>query len=472
MSREIVKGKINCNQKLILTCVICASIFGFTQIKYVMYIPIIVYIALKIKFGKLCFSQKDEVILIFLALIVPDNYFIVVVIFLFFILEVYKKSISFQNKYSKMLVVGFSVYLGLNIIINFQKINNILFYLFFNLPFLLTGLLINNQINKKELKKYNIDFLFKNFLLIEGVSVICYGVSHFKLILSAIDNDWVSGTLGQYHSDVLMIVSTFAFLYFLSRASYDKKWRLWAGIAIVLALSTTSVTYTISLLLAFLLSLVFTNNMDINKKIRILFLIVLGVIVFYIVSPRWVTAQLLRMFDINYLLYRAPKIQYFINTFCVMPFTEGIWVFLFGTGVGLYSSRAAETCAGSYIGIYDKLFPSYSSKLREKYIESVFNSIDATHEAKTSILGSARSSILSISGELGLIGFMFLFAFIGYLYSGEKNIYKNVVVTFFVFLMIFESVTEFAKMVVVFWIVYECVSNSKFMELSKKKRIT
>ena len=143
-----------------------------------------------------------------------------------------------------------------------------------------------------------------------------------------------------------------------------------------------------------------------------------------------------------------------------MPFTEGIFILLFGAGAGLYSSRAAETCAGGYIGLYDKLFAPYSSHCRKKYIEAVFNSIDPTHEAKTSLLGSARSSLIAVNGELGLVGTVFLILFIKYLYSGTKNIYKNVLVNYFILLMVFESIIEFPKMGIVFWIVYLAIREN------------
>ena len=55
---------------------------------------------------------------------------------------------------------------------------------------------------------------------------------------------------------------------------------------------------------------------------------------------------------------------------------------------------------------------------------------------------------------------VFLILFIKYLYSGTKNIYKNVLVNYFILLMVFESIIEFPKMGIVFWIVYLAIREN------------
>lgn len=461
MSKIINVEDIHYSDFIVLVCELCAILFGVTQIKAIMYIPMLLFASMRSVYNSASFGNKDKVILLLLSLIVPDNYVIIIAIVLLFVIDIYKNGIKFKTHYMKFFTVSLVTYIVFNMLVNFRRSSNILFYLFFDLPFLLIGLFANGQINKKGMKNEDIDYLLKNFLLIQGTAIIFYAITHIKTIFSYIDNDWVSGTLGLYHSDVLMIICSFSFLYFLNRSSSKKKWKKWAMVAAVLALATTSVTYTIALAAAFMGVVFFTGNISLNKKMKLVLVIIAGMIVFYLASPRWVTAQLLRMFDMDYFQYRVPKIKYYINTFVVMPWSEGPFTLLFGAGAGLYSSRAAEACAGGYIGIYDKFFSPYSSELKKKYIDTVFSSIDVAHEAKTSILGSARSSIMAIGGEFGLIGLILLVIFICYLYSGKKNIYKNILVTYWVLLMLFESVIEFPKMGVVFWIVYMAIQNSE-----------
>ena len=68
--------------------------------------------------------------------------------------------------------------------------------------------------------------------------------------------------------------------------------------------------------------------------------------------------------------------------------------------------------------------------------------------------------MIAVHGELGLVGTVFLILFIKYLYSGTKNIYKNVLVNYFVLLMVFESIIEFPKMGIIFWIVYLAIREN------------
>ena len=461
MIEVLKKKKLEYCDLLILIVLICSFLYGIIQKSLILYIPILAFAFMKFKYGMKIFDAKDSILLILLALIVPDNYLIIVMVLYLYFINIKQHGLKFKTEKILIYTACLIVYILFNLIIHMQNVNNIFFYLLYNLPFLVSALLMMNVVNKKGFRKGDIDYLLKCFVLIQIVAIISYALTHLKIIFSMIDNDWVSGTLGNYHSDVLMIICSFAFLYFLFRINEDRKCVGWAIASAIVALATTSVTYTIALLFAFVIGIVFTKSIDKNKKIKYGMFILLGIIVFYLLSPRWVTAQLFRLFDFNYFQYRIPKIKYYITTFITMPFTEGIFILLFGVGAGLYSSRAAETCAGGYIGIYDKFFTPYSSHCRKKYIESVFNSIDPTHEAKTSLLGSARSSLIAVHGELGLVGTVFLILFIKYLYSGTKNIYKNILVNYFILLMVFESILEFPKMGIVFWIVYTSIRYSE-----------
>ena len=321
----------------------------------------------------------------------------------------------------------------LNICINQVHFNNILFSVIYTLPFFMMGYEMEYLISDKKVVD-EIVFSMKNWIIIEGMSVILFALTHISTVRSYGDMDWVTGTLGSYQCNVLMTICSFSLLVFWTEYNDKKKSVMWIIISGILAISTGAVGYTLVFACVILMVILLSFQIKIPQKLLM-------------VVPKWMSNEIVLLSDKNYLYNRVTKIRYYENTFIELPKNEGFYEAVFGTGLGEYSSRAAETCAGGYIPLYDKIAPPFESTIRKKYISSWNFGGDG-------LTSTAQASVISIQGELGVIGLITLFIFLFKKMRSSTDVRGKIVVLYFIGLLFLDNTLEFAKYGLVFWMAY------------------
>lgn len=339
-----------------------------------------------------------------------------------------------------------SIYCMLNICINQVHFNNILFSVIYTLPFFMMGYEMEYLISDKKVVD-EIVFSMKNWIIIEGMSVILFALTHISTVRSYGDMDWVTGTLGSYQCNVLMTICSFSLLVFWTEYNDKKKSVMWIIISGILAISTGAVGYTLVFACVILMVILLSFQIKIPQKLLMVVILTLGAVAFIQIVPKWMSNEIVLLSDKNYLYNRVTKIRYYENTFIELPKNEGFYEAVFGTGLGEYSSRAAETCAGGYIPLYDKIAPPFESTIRKKYISSWNFGGDG-------LTSTAQASVISIQGELGVIGLITLFIFLFKKMRSSTDVRGKIVVLYFIGLLFLDNTLEFAKYGLVFWMAY------------------
>ena len=173
----------------------------------------------------------------------------------------------------------------------------------------------------------------------------------------------------------------------------------------------------------------------------------LSAVTFIQMVPKWMSNEITLLSNKNYLYNRVTKIRYYENTFIELPKNEDLGKVVFGTGLGEYSSRAADTCAGEYIPLYDKIAKPFESAIRKKYISSWNFGGDG-------LTSTSQASVISIQGELGAIGLFALFIFLLKKMRSSTDIRGKIVVLYFIGLLFLDNTLEFAKYGLIFWMAY------------------
>lgn len=307
----------------------------------------------------------------------------------------------------------------------------------------------------------------KWFIVIQWIATIIWAISHLQTAMAYADMDWVTGTLGEYQCNVLMCLSSCIGIAFLCHFYYfkNKQDLLWALSSFSLAVLTGSVIYTFVLLIATILVALFDKALSVKVRLITFLIITLMIIIFVSCVPEWIVNDIIKLTDINYFLNRVVKLKYYYNTFIEYPKNESFLHFLIGMGPGEYTSRAADTCAGGYIPIYDRFFQSYQNPLRLTYISYISNQYIGQGLAST-----PQSSIISMTGEFGFVGLLFLFGFFAKKFI-SANPFSRMVLLFFFGLLFFDNALEFAKYVFIFWIVYYICTSIKCSYKIKNQHI-
>ena len=183
--------------------------------------------------------------------------------------------------------------------------------------------------------------------------------------------------------------------------------------------------------------------------------------VFVAVSPAWISTEVYKMTDAAYAQSRFEKSIYYERTFVDIPSEEGMLSFIFGTGLGTYSSRAALTCAGGYIGFYDSLFEAHSSPERNRYLSD--------QDRSKGLASMPDSSIISMQGELGLIGLLAVNGMMLALFIRSKDPCYRIAVLFFWGLLFVDNALEYAKFYAMFTMAM--VATRSFSEIGTRMRV-
>ena len=422
----------------------CASlIYAVLQINIVMYMCLVIQLMYIAKSRKKNRNLIEISNLLLITLFLPDNYVIIPIVMLTFFWCIIKRGLRKKIVFWITIV---SIYCMLNICINQVHFNNILFSVIYTLPFFMMGYEMEYLISDKKVVD-EIVFSMKNWIIIEGMSVILFALTHISTVRSYGDMDWVTGTLGSYQCNVLMTICSFSLLVFWTEYNDKKKSVMWIIISGILAISTGAVGYTLVFACVILMVILLSFQIKIPQKLLMVVILTLGAVAFIQIVPKWMSNEIVLLSDKNYLYNRVTKIRYYDNTFIELPKNEGFYEAVFGTGLGEYSSRAAETCAGGYIPLYDKIAPPFESTIRKKYISSWNFGGDG-------LTSTAQASVISIQGELGVIGLITLFIFLFKKMRSSTDVRGKIVVLYFIGLLFLDNTLEFAKYGLVFWMAY------------------
>lgn len=422
----------------------CASfIYAVLQIKIVMYVCLVVQLMYVARVRRNNRKSIEIINLLLVSLFLPDNYVIIPIVVVAFVACVLKK--GFRKK-TVLAVTIVSIYCMMNICVNQVHFNNILFSAIYILPFFMLEYEIEYLIGDKKVAN-EIVFSIKNWIVIEGLSVILFALTHISIVRSYNDMDWVTGTLGSYQCNVLMIICSFSLLVFWKEYNNNKQSVMWIILSGILAVSTGAVAYTLIFACVILIMVLLSLEIKIPQKTLMIIVLIFGAVAFIQIVPKWMSNEIILLTDKNYLYNRVTKIRYYENTFVELPKNEGLYKAVFGTGLGEYSSRAADTCAGGYISLYDKIAKPFESTIRKKYISSWNFGGDG-------LTSTAQASIISIQGELGFIGLLALMAFFVKKMRNSADVRGKIDVLYFLGLLFLDNTLEFAKYGLIFWMSY------------------
>ena len=213
----------------------CVSlIYAISQINIIMYICLAVQLIYVVKSRKNNRNSIEIVNLLLVTLFLPDNYVIIPIVMITFFWCIMKKGLRKKTIFWATIV---SIYCMLNVCINQVHFNNIFFSVIYTLPFFMMGYEMDYLIGDKRIVD-QIVFSIKNWIIIEGMSVILFALTHISIVRSYSDMDWVTGTLGSYQCNVLMVICSFSLLIFWTEYNDKKKSVIWIIMSGILAIST------------------------------------------------------------------------------------------------------------------------------------------------------------------------------------------------------------------------------------------
>lgn len=430
---------------MIIILLISSFILGYFGIKFPIYIAyayIIISLLLKNYKNKtnILFQVEDLLDIYIYSFILPDNYTTILIISIIWLLLSLNKVnrtqiISYlKNKY---FIIGLLI-IFITSIINGLSIVKLLFFVLYNITYLLLLSLLSYF--RTHFDKFS-GFSIKQSILAQFVAIISYILRNYEQISSQIDHDWITGTFGTYQSNILLFFCAFSMFYFIKEFIRSKNFKnlIYCFMAAGILLSTTSTALIILLIISILLVSLFYLKREYIKKGIIALLVTLTFA--YIVTPSWIVNDVINMTNISYATQRISKLETYHDSFIKMQ-NEPI-KYIFGVGLGNYSSRSALTCTGLYIESYNKLFKpeiSYytSSDVLYKYINVVINRLGS--------MDTPYSSIISIKSEFGLVGLVFLLICFYCSFRG-KDYLQKIIILFFFFSLFIENYIEFAKVI-------------------------
>ena len=343
------------------------------------------------------------------SVIIPDNYIVIPVLAVSALCSAVKNKALLQLKERKKILFLILLLFLANIAINDVRPVNFLFSLFYGIAFPCAYIFWKTQ--KDGLKKHykGIILFIKELVLVEIVSVLVYLLVNTTHAISGIDNDWLSGTFGLFHGNLLLFFMIFAILV-LARdyeSSKNKQNIVLIAILALLSIFTNSVALTVLFLLSYLTIILFKarNIKTVFKNIAIIAFA--GLLFFFGASQQWMRDYMVNLTDLNYIKKHIPKTLVYKDTFYNIP-SKDLRFLLIGNGAGQYSSRAALICTGYYINEYNKIFSPSISEYTDKYILNKYKKYNI--EMQHGTMYSPYSSVISIFGEYGIVGLgLFIF---------------------------------------------------------------
>lgn len=420
-------------------------LYNLTGIEYLFYLTFVY--AFYVCISKYNRSHRDYhlVELIIYSIIVPSNYMVLISLVVVLLIKLRKLNKMTGNK-ECVAVILFVVYLVFNIIINNVKLINLLFYVLYVAPVPLCAIIFS-KLRSGTLENKNWIKLLKQIIILQGIGIISELVFHLKTIISMIDFDWVTGTFGEYQGNVFFFFSAFCFIIFLNRymnLHKDLKYLIVSGVYMIM-------TGSIALIILFACSIIIyffiTLNIKTATRMRILAFLGVAVCFFILVTPTWIKSYIVTMATADDKSIYISKIGDYENVF--FNSENPLEFELFGAGIGEYSSRAALTCTGVYIDSYNSIFEPSMSEYTNKYI---YSKLLYVYKYNLGIVSTPYSEYISIKGELGLVGMIFLILYFYSLLRKSKN-WSRIFIIFIIMACFTENYMEFAKIVAVLYMV-------------------
>jgi hypothetical protein len=313
---------------------------------------------------------------------------------------------------------------------------------------LLNNLIINYQIYKIKQEQLIATIEFYFFVNI-GLSILQFfflmieykTLNPFSSALGTSAGDFVKGYFA--NSSINMIVSSFAFLFFY----YQKKW-IWALCAILIMLLTAYMSGIIIFIGIFLVYLLFFSKTRLVRKLQILGLIIVAATIFYAVSKS--NIEYAAQVGSSVVEEVQPrKITSFEQTFD-LSFSN--WEnFLFGVGMGNFSSRLAFIAAGEYVTWYPKQLQRMSREFYSNHFQ-LWNYEILSIPFSDGTSNQPFSVYNQFMGEYGLFGIAILIYFYFFnIYRASKNIQQVNLLLFLLFgYMFLDYWFEFFSVVIIF----------------------
>ena len=385
--------------------------------------------------------------IIFLSIIIPSNYLTIVLLLFNYILGFKNDKSKYKADY--FLISVSTIFTIINCLNNFHLIN-FAFSVVYLFPIILTIKYFNKNVFNTQDK---IKGLLRSIVIIELLSIVFYFIFNYNAILTAIDNDWVVGTFGYHQGNIFLYFMNFCILFFKNDYSNnkDRKNLIYIIMCFFMMILTNSIALIIMFLLSYFIITFITTG--IRKKIPIAIAFTFALIGFVVLTPSWILNHIVELTNFenkNYIYANIPKLNTYEDTFHTIP-QEDTKFLIIGNGAGEYSSRAALTCTGAYIGFYNKLFNVSMSEYTIKYI--YFNYIKNNIVNGFGTMYSPFSTIITIQGEYGIIGLIIFIICILTLLV-KSNINSKIFILFFVESCFIENYLEFPKIIFIILYIY------------------
>lgn len=437
-----------------VTLLISSILIGMKNFNILIYVFFLVYSIISI----VKYTKEKNIIhilkIMIYSIIIPNNYIVILVLLIEIGFIILKKREKITITFLSLIVI---LYICLNILISNIQIPNLMFSLLYWGTLVLSYYVCRTF--KDEIKVCFIDIIkfLRKIVLIEFATIVTYFIFHINEVRLSIDFDWVVGTFGKYQGNILLFFMLFAFLMFCYdyKRSKDKKNYIYIILTLLISIYTGSIALLILFLMAY--GIILVTGKFTKEKVLKVSLIFVSVLSFIIITPTWIKEYIVKLMDYDYALEHISKIKTYEDTFIEIPKKDKKFLF-FGDGIGNYSSRAALTCTGIYINSYSKMFEVSMSNYTKKYIYPALSNVMQNHLGS---MDTPYSSVITIQGEFGLIGIVFLIVCFlkGFINNSTET--SRTYLLFFLFSCFIENYLEFAKIVLLVHILYFITYNNE-----------
>jgi hypothetical protein len=426
-------------------------VIAFKDLYKLAYIPFLIILFLR---AYRIYKKRDTVTETVLGLalytvILPDNYTVIFVsgiLFLVFIYEIIKnkryRDLKKLSAFNIFMIAFCSIFLLLNIVLNKVSIISIFLFGVYNFTFI--AMLIIYSFSEFDYKK-EIDRTFNTIIVLQLIYIVIFIPLRFNRIIVDLIGDWSVGTLGVSEGPILFNIFIFGFMKYLHQfiETKDKYFIALLALSFLGAVSTVSVSLTLIFIMS-LVVYVFIFIKGFKYKGLLLGSAIILFAVFWGVSHPWIREQVkLTVTDSEFRKERVKKIKHYDDTFVMLP-SQDIKFLLIGNGMGHYSSRAALTASGYYVSWYSTGRELIISKYTKKYIKPQIFS-----QSGISLTETPTSQYISVMGEFGLIGLGLFLLIFGGLILKQKGIIRLTII-YFLCIFIVDNWTEYPKVVLVF----------------------
>ena len=428
---------------LFVLYIVAILLYNLMGIEYLFYLAISYAFYVCIKKYRRVYNDYYLIELMIYTIIIPNNYIVLVSLIVVLVLKIKTKA----KIKSSLGIFLFILYLILNSMINTLMPINTLFYVIYFIPLPICALLFS-KFNAELIDNDKFIKLLKKVLQIQGIGIITYPIFNLNEVVSSIDFDWVTGTFGDYQGNIFFFFCAFSFVFFLHQYMIHRKHMKYLILSGIYMIMTGSIALIILFASSVLLYIGVSLKVKRKTKMMIMALLGLAIVFFIAVTPTWIKNYIVRMASETDKSVYISKISDYNNVF--FNSNNSVEFELFGAGIGKYSSRAALTCTGIYISGYNVLFEHSISDYTKKYI---YNKLYFVYENRLGILDVPWAEYISIKGELGIIGLLFLALY--FISLVKKNCgFGKIYVVFLILACFTENYLEYAKIVLLLYINY------------------